>query len=319
MNAEGRYELVFWNPAADYRAELRIKDRDGPPFVEGFLDVRRSCTIDFHVPATRYTVSVVDADTNKPISGARVISGNNWSARDGSSAVQTAITDARGNASLAPMREGELVIRARAEGYFDSEPSRKAVEAIDAEGHTEIALRPVGSTDEVRLRTADGRGVAAAELWAVGSGDGHQPPLWRGTSDESGRVAIPRSVRPLLFLIRSHDTASAVRRLGTQLDEQEVWVLPPAARPIRLQASTQARLALWIDGVRVSGVALAFLTGSLEATDATGAWFTAKLPERPLRVLAWRSAASIESGAYDVVATRIDYPWPPVIELTPLD
>ena len=143
--------------------------------------------------------------------------------------------------------------------------------------------------------------------------------MWRGTSDESGRVAIPRSVRQSLFLIRSHHTASAVRRLDELRDEPQVWVLPPATSPIRLQSTTQARLALWIDGVRVSGVALAFLSGSLEATDTTGTWSTARLPGRALRVLAWKGAASIESGAYDVVATRVDYPWPPVIQLTPLD
>lgn len=318
-NSEGRYELVFWSPALDYRAEVVVKDRDGPPFVEGFLDVRRSCTIDFHVPSTRYTVSVVDAETKEPISGARVISGNDWSAREGSSAVQTAITDANGRASLPPLREGNLVVRARADGYFDSEPSRKSVEAIDAEGHFEIGLRPVGATGEVRLLTADGRGVAGAELWAVGTGDGHHPPLWRGTSDDGGRVVIPKTVRHSLFLIRSPFTASAIRRLDELRDEQEAWVLPPAATPIRVQASSQARLALWIDGVRVSGAALAFLTGSLEATDATGAWSTAKLQGRPLRLLAWRSAVSIESGAYDVVATHVDYPWPAVIDLTPLD
>ena len=313
---EGRYELVFWRPSWGYPVEVRVAGHDGPPFVD-IVDARENSTIDIHVPRTRFTVDVLDALTRKPIEGAKVLGGNSWSARGGSDAVQTSITDANGRTHLQPMREGTMVVRARADGYLDSEPIRRTVDRIDDEDHMEIALRPVGETIRVHVRV-QGRDASGASVWAVRSTEGQQPPLWRGTSGADGVIEVPRSVREVLFLIRHDGTASAIHRIA---DEQDVaWDLQPAAPPVVLKTEKQARLALWIDGIRVSGVALRFLSGSMEAADSNGTWSGRNLPEAPLRALAWREDSTpIESGAYDTVATRVDYPWPPLIELPTVD
>ena len=315
---EGRYELAFWRPAWDYRAEVRVRDRAGPPFIDGLFDIKENSTIDFHVPRTRFTVDVLDAVTRKPVEGAKVLGGNSWSARGGSDAVQTSITDATGRAHLQPMREGTMVVRARADGYLDSEPIRRTVDRIDDEGHMEIALRPVGETIRVRLRMR-GRDASGASVWAVRSTEGQQPPLWRGIAGADGVVEIPRSVREASFLVRHDGAASTIHRIA---DEKDVaWDLEPAAPPVVLKTQKQARLALWIGGMRVSGVALRFLTGSMEATDSSGTWSAQNLPATPLRVLAWHgaSASQIEAGAYDAIATRVDYPWPSVVEIPTVD
>jgi hypothetical protein len=313
----GKYQLVFWRPASEYRAEVRIKNRSGPPFTEAAFD--EATTIDFHIPRTDFTVNVVDASTRKPIAGAKVLAGNRWSGHSGSSAVQTTVTNDEGYATLQPMREGEMIIRAQAAGYLDAAPVRHTVESIDAQRRFEIELHPVGETRRVTVRAPDGRAALGASVWAVQSTDGYQPPLWRDSVGSDGILAIPRTFRNALFLIHYPGAAGAVRRLND--DEEATWNLAPAAPPITIDTRKQARLALWIDGVRMTGAALHFVTGSMEATDAQGLWSAENLPPQPFRMLAWQnlSPGEISSGAYDAVATAIPYPWPPIIEVRPLN
>jgi len=313
----GKYRFTFWQPAHGYRAEIRIRNREGPPFTDAVFD--DITTIDFHVPRTSFTVDVVDSVTHKPIAGAKVLAGNRWSAHGGSNALQTTVTNAEGHASLQPMREGEMVIRAQAEGYLDAAPVRRTVDSIEAADRFEIALEPAGDTRRVIVHAPDGRAAAGASVWAVRSTEGYQPPLWRGTADADGSLAIPRALREALFLIHFPGAAGSVRRLGD--GDEIVWNLSPAAPPVTIDTKIQARLALWIDGVRVSGAPLHFLTGSMEATDARGLWSGESLPPQPFRMLAWQnlSASQIASGAYDAVATNISYPWPALVEVRPVD
>jgi hypothetical protein len=71
------------------------------------------------------------------------------------------------------------------------------------------------------------------------------------------------------------------------------------------------RLALWIDAVRTTGNALAFLSWSRPAADNAGIWTGRNLPLAPLRAVAWRSTPlpQVESGALDVYATALPFPW----------
>jgi hypothetical protein len=78
---------------------------------------------------------------------------------------------------------------------------------------------------------------------------------------------------------------------------------------------------VWIDDVRVTGGPLHLLTNAFEATDDEGLWSSVSLPVRSTRVLAFRgaSAMAVESGGYDAAATQLEYPWPRVVELRPVD
>jgi hypothetical protein len=314
---QGRYETIFWEPG-EYMAEVKI--RDVPPFWDAGFAIRHSQTLDFHVPNTRFVVQVRDATTGKAIAGANVIAASIFEdRRSGEGRVaQTTTTDATGRALLPPMRPGEMIIRARADGYFESDVTREMVRQPDAEGAFEISLRPVGDTIRVTLRNPDGSPAAAARLWAVRSSGGHEAPLWNGITDESGTVAVPRAVRSAFFLIRPQNAAVAVRQLETT--DEVVWSLSPAV-PLTLHAGRRTRIAIWIDDVRLSGTPLALLVGTVEATDDAGNWSAPALPPRPLRVLAWRRAspAAIQSGAYDAAATQLFYPWARLVELQPVD
>ncbi|MGZ5443208.1 MAG: carboxypeptidase regulatory-like domain-containing protein [Thermoanaerobaculia bacterium] len=316
----GLYKVIVWRRDA-YIAEVRVPSGTALPFVDGPFEVQDSRTIDFRVPNTRFEVTVIDAISGKPVVGAKVSAASMFTREQGEhNVVQTATTDDRGRASLPPMRPGAMTIRARADGYFDSAPERATVEAEDEERSYEIALRPTGETVRVLIRREDGRPASRAEVWAVERLSGQQPPLWRAFANDDGAIDIPRAVRSALFLVRADHSASAVRRLGGA-ERGSVWTLGPSAAPLRIRTSRGSRVAVWLDGERVSGVPLAFLSRSVEATDSDGIWSTDALHPEPLRILSWRTAsgAAIESGAYDVLASVLDYPWPPVVELRPVD
>ena len=316
----GRYETIVWHRDS-YLAEVKVTPGADLPFVDGPLDIGQSRTIDFHVPRTRFEVTVLDALSRQPVADARVTAASVFAKETGEhNVVQTATTDHRGRAALPPMRAGTMVLRARADGYFDSEPTRDVVERIDQEGSYEIALRPVVKSIRVVVEESDGRPAAGAQVWAVSSPSGHQPPLWRGNADDDGILEVPLDLRNAAFLLRAQRSACAVRRLRDG-EVSPVWVLRPAAAPLNIRISRKSRVAVWIDGERVSGVPLAFLSGSVEGTDQDGMWSTALLPPEPVRILAWRTIpdAAIESGAYDVVATTLHYPWPSLLELKPVD
>jgi hypothetical protein len=321
-DGDGRYRLTLWHGDDAWTAHVSIPERPGPPFVDGFLQINESRTLDFRVPRTSYRVYVVDAVSGHGIAGAHVGATNIFrrNPEEGEmTLLQQAVSDDSGLADLAPLREGMIDIQAQADGYTDSGKVHGTVDGAESSSSFEVRLQPVGETVAVRLRMSDGRPAGLAELHAVSAPDGIQRPLWMGRSDERGVVQVPRSVDGSLLLIRSPQAASAIRRFDATAAEG--IVLEPAGAPIRVSAPSRTRFALWIDGVRVTGPAVTFLTWSSEASDAEGTWWAKNLPARPLRVLAWRRTPvqEIAAGLRDANATTIPYPWPSTVTLNPFD
>lgn len=318
---EGRYRITLWRGGDAWTAQVTIPDRPGPPFVDGFLQINNSLVLDFKVPRTEFSVRVVDAETGVGIDGASVSAANIFRHRseEEMTLMQSAIADNEGRARLAPLREGRIEIRAQAEGYVTSEKVDGVVRAADSKGTFDVRMQRVGETVALKLRTNDGRAVAAAEVRAVREPHGVQRPLWSGRSDEYGVVRVPRSTDGAALLIRCLDTASAVRTFDAT--NGEVIVLQPPAPPVSVSVPSRTRMAIWVDGVRVTGPAVTFLTWSSEASDAEGTWWAKNLPARTLRLLAWQRAPVMEiaAGMHDVNATTIPYPWPSTIAVDPLD
>lgn len=320
---DGRYRITLWHGNDAWLAQVTIPERPGPPFVEGFLQINESRTLDFTVPRTEYTVHVVDAGSGRGIAGA-AISATNIFTREPEEDVtllQRATTDGDGVAHLAPLRPGKLEIRASAAGYRESDVvDGGRVQDIESRRKLEVRLESVGETVAIRLRTDDGKPVSAAELWAVGTTHGIQRPLWRGQSNADGVANVPRNVDGATLLIRSPITASAIRPFHADSPDRDI-VLQPGAPPIHVDAVPRTRIALWIDGVRVSGPAVTFLGWSSEASDAEGNWSAKNLPRQPLRVLAWRRTPEREivAGLRDASSTTIPYPWPSTVTLRPFE
>lgn len=320
----GRYKATLWAPNDAYLAEVQIAGRDGPPFEEAFVQITDSRTLDFHVPATRYRVRVVDARSGEPVRGASVSAANIFLHSSGEEAtlMQRAAANDDGVAMLAPLRRGTLTVRARAAGYYDSDAvDGGTIANEESAGELEVKLRAVGETVPMKLRTANGQPIAGAEVWAVAATSGTRPPLWRGTSDSDGIVEVPRGIDRATLLIRSRATASAVRPFHAANDQRDITLLPAAA-PVRIRiGAPDTRIAVWIDGARIVGPAVTFLTWSSEVSDSAGMWTAQNLPQQPLRVLAWRHLPEPEivAGLRDANSTTIAYPWPASVIVQPLE
>jgi len=93
-------------------------------------------------------------------------------------------------------------------------------------------------------------------------------------------------------------------------ERQEVHDLE-VRTPSGEEPARQAELALWLDGFRLSGGALAWLTRSRPFTGPDGLWVGNNLPPRSVSVLAWSRQLHTEaaSGSLDTLAREIPYPW----------
>lgn len=82
-----------------------------------------------------------------------------------------------------------------------------------------------------------------------------------------------------------------------------------------------------VEGARVYGTSLAWLTGSpVGGTDGRGVWQGKNLPARDLTLFAWSggggsgadTAANVLSGALDGLATVVRFPWGGRVEVEAL-
>jgi hypothetical protein len=293
-NERGEYATTFWWAKVH---TARVKVANLPPYLDTFREIFDSGVVDFHVPRTDYVVRVRDATTGKGITQAQVSVGND--SADTRVTSQRITTDAAGVAVLPPLRRGELILNAWAEHYARSEPLRATVD--DQHHEIEIALKPVPTAATLQLRLADGAPAAQAEAWAF---DRAMTPLWRGAADDSGRLDLPELANPLL-LVRHPMAASTIRPLAPR---DEAWTLDAPATPLTLVSKPGAVVALWLDGVKLTGPPLTFAAWSTPMTTANGLWTAHNLPAKPLRVLLLPGSA-FGSNAFDAVARSIGYPW----------
>jgi hypothetical protein len=121
-------------------------------------------------------------------------------------------------------------------------------------------------------------------------------------------------------LLARHDDAGFVVR---DLDEipaggLRIGLASPAAAPLALQAVDGfgapvpwADVALFVDGRRLSGAALGWLTENPSATNRRGFWSGRNLPAQKVSVLVWHAEARerARSGALDHLRREIPYPW----------
>ena len=236
--------------------------------------------------------------------------------------------DEEGRARLAPPRPGRLEIFPSAPGYRDSRDAAQVLEIEDPprDREVEVLLHPIGETVELTLALPDGSPASGAEVMLVDS-------LWRGKmlfhgrADDAGVVEIPSEHSQGALLSKHPATASAVidwREWATR--DEASWQLAPAAEiPLALEVTDPsgedpvrgARVALLLDGRRISGMPLRWLFEGPVATGPNGHWTASRLPRSGVRVLAWESSVDEEAtaGALDNFALNVEYPWPSTVEV----
>lgn len=280
---KGRYETTLW--WSDVQT-VRVMLPDQPPFLDPFREIFESGRVDFHVPRTDYRVRVRDARTGRGIAGAKVIAGNE--AHGGMQLAQHVLTNEDGDAVLPPLRDGELIVSVQAEKYASVEPRRMVVD--DKRHELEIVLQPLDTRAELRVVLPNGVAAADAEVWAF---DASMQPVWRGKASHDGVLELPDVVLGATLLLRHPQAASSVRAAAGD----GVWRLEPPAAPLTLTVDPGAPLAIWLDGVQLSGPALSFAAWSGPSASPDGRWTGRNLPPRELRVLGGN------------LSSTVTYPW----------
>ncbi len=324
---DGAYETVLFHPGY-YVVFVALEGARGPRYVD-FLDepIMADTKLDFHIPANVYRVRVVDATSGTGVAGAEVGADN---AGERKKASQGAVTDADGVAELQPLRPGTLEVWVTAEGYLPSERLTEQVPDGQVERELTIMLRPVESTARLRVVLGDGSPAAGAEVRAQPALD-NALPLWENRCDAQGLVDVPAQADGAFLLIR-HPAAGILIRpwRGSEVSGNDlVWRLPAAATPLRVRVTNSwgepaawAQLAVWIDGVRVTGRTLAWMAGStVGGSDSRGLWQAHNLPATPIGILAWMrsEAAGALGGSYDSMASPVAYPWTETVEIEALE
>jgi hypothetical protein len=303
-NERGDYETTFWWPRV-HVARITIAGTKLPPYTEAFIEIFESGKVDFHVPRTDYLVRVRDASTGRGVAGARVTAGNVWTdtTSRGRQAAQRVITDDEGIAILPPLQNGELIVSVHSERHVPQEPLR--VQVDDRHHELDIVLQPLRTATSLRLLLPNGAPATLAEAWAF---DHAMQPIWRGAADANGTLDIPDVAMRSRLLLRHPRAASTLRSLPA--DEYDItWMLESPAEPLTVFADGHGLIALWLDGVKLSGPPLAFASWSVAAADANGLWIGRNLPPKSTQLLILPPAA-YASNAYDSVAQRVEYPWP---------
>ena len=327
-DTDGGFEVLALDPFRSVSIDLEGEEL--APFVEYFPKaITGSTDRDFIVPDRRFVIRVVDAVSGRPIADAEVTIRNRYEAGDSESSemavMQQVRTDEEGTALSPPLRSGQLEAEAFAEGYSQMrEPMVMKVEEEVEAAEMVIPLSALGESSELRLRLVDGRVAAGARVAMVDSlQDGFF--LFESTADTEGVVALPSKVSGIV-LIRHDQAGFLVHPWPPEVRQDDMeWQLPAAAgRPFTVQVRDawgdetvrRAGITLWVDGWRLSGKPLAWLTDTRGFADNNGFWSTTALPPRPVSILAWhftdRDAAA--SGSWDTLATEVALPWPEVVE-----
>ena len=319
---DGRYQIALWQPG---RYTFRVRLRDHPD-VSPFLDTIRVTTsqdLDIAIPKAPYALRVTDSSTSEGVANAKVTITNDWQDPiEGARRVMShVVTGSDGHAGLPPLRDGTLELRVDAEGYEAGSLARQPVSSAADPVTLEVSLKPLASPVRLTILLPDGSAAAGAELIAMTPSD---QVLYSATADNNGIVRLSSAMQSVLLVVRHPRAAGAVRAwpsLGSTQGDL-TWPLAPAASSLTLRASRAdgkpaagIPVYAWISGLRVGGIALAFLGHTQPFTDMDGEWTARNLPPSPLTVLLVgpSRAKDVAAGAFDTVAETIPYPWPPFV------
>jgi len=176
-DSQGQWELAGVEPG---RVEVRARDRSGRVLAARALEVSGDARVELEIQGGTLRGAVVALPDRAPLVGARVV------AEGGSPAItRDARTDQRGAFALEDLPDGDLVVRAEAEGYAPAEAratvsmgvGREVTLALEAEKRLRLLLREEGGAvpDQVQLLPVRGGRV--------------DDPVWV-TCDRAGRASV---------------------------------------------------------------------------------------------------------------------------------
>lgn len=308
-DAEGRYQATLFAPGW-LPITITLPDRESLPFsIFPRLYIEESGPLDFHLPANRFTVEVVDRRSGRGIEGAEVEIESSFG--EGSVTSTSDRTRAQGLLDLPPIEAGRLQLRALAPRYAEGSKVVEVSKGI-RKSRFRIELSPLADTEEISILLPDGRPAARALAALFASTIDSSPPLWQGAADQEGKLEVPREAEGSALLIQ-HSGAGGV---ALPFPYPQALRLPPRAPDLvfhvvdrRGVPSPTTAIAFRLGEVQVAGRALSFLLANpLPATDHQGIFRASGLPLGTVGVWAWAPALQGEAltGQLAGLATQLD-------------
>lgn len=313
-DASGRYTLLVWQQGR-YQAEISAVDSPAAPHIE-MVRLQADGTLDWDLPSNEYTIRVVDASSREPIAGSQVSVSTTWYDGVGErrQAMRTLTADDDGVVTLPPLYPGSLALIPSASGYEVGSPTTIPIPKGSPDRTTltlELQREKPGARHMIRL--SDGSPAVGAEVLGLTSIE--KDAMWRGKVDETGVLSIPAGI-PILA-VRHPRAAIMVHAAPAEGDA--AWVLPPPAPALAIRAVNRedqpvrgAAVTLWLNGFRVSGPFLGYLTSSVPLTDGNGVWIGRNLPAQAIQLLLVAPSvdfAIAERGSYDRMTSTLQFPW----------
>lgn len=302
----GRYELMVWQ-SGRYQVEITLGDEAAAPHIE-LLRVTAEHVLDWDFSASALQIRVTDAATDGSIGGASVSVSTRRTAGERVS-IRDVKTQSDGTVAFSSLMPGVIELVARADGYASSKPLTVTISEHAAASQT-ITLKLEQETRDgtASVRLPGGAPAAGAEV--VGVAGDRSTLLWRERADEGGHVSIPRFRG---FVGVRHSGGGSIIRPWSSQSTTEMWEMPP---PKTLVADVKAAsgesvrrgvVFLWMDGHRMSGEALSFLTFSQPLIDVRGQWLGRNLPMSPTKILVVSPGAepAAKVGSYDSFAVPV--------------
>jgi hypothetical protein len=319
----GKFEFVAFQPLMMF--EIAQPGRAGalPQILSEPIVSDREWNVSF--PCNDYRVEVRDAETGESVPGAAVNVHNKAVDPAAGSSARRFQADANGKVRLPVLRAGTLTLRVEAEHYrkyrsdFDI-PDRADDRTID------VRLQRDRAWGRVSVLLPDGRPAVGAAVAAMSLPS--EAIVWEGTCGDDGSAELtlaPGATHLAVrhpaagFSLTSWPTAGPSDPIVVQLSPQRALMVDTSGpgEP----ALNGTRIALWVGGVRLVGLPLAWLTQSNPGIDSTGVWRPCCVPASEIELLAWLPSRDLDararSGSLDYLRTVVAPGSGPTVTVVP--
>ena len=310
----GEFTAVVFPAQVQPMTLVSIDDREPIWWWIEKMPLRDGDRIDIVLEGRALDVRVLDAVTGRGIAGAAVTYG--WEGTGGGGR-QTA-SDDDGLVSLPPVPADQLKIFVRAVGYRQVQKTI-VMNSPETEGEIQISLDQEPTGDLITVLLDNGSPAAGAEVALIPSVNA--VPRSVKQTDADGTFLVEPGGPNEILAIRHPQSGAFLGRLGKIADTREIR-LPSRAGPLKVRIVEPsgapvpyARIAVWLDGLRLQGGFLAWLTGGSDAADRAGEWVGQHLPARPIEILAWQLSQdadhmlALQNGEMDYRRQSLLPPW----------
>lgn len=320
---DGRYRMVLWK-SGRYGISVSLPQKAGLAPFQDLVRFDHSRKFDIDIPKNTLRVRVRDTETGKGIAGAKVVFRSRLQDKEqgARSSLVTFTTDALGEATSPPVRDGTVEVSVAADQYDPATLSEMITR--DAPDRTmDVSLRRTGVGRRFTIQLPNGIAATGAHVMVFALGDDRS--RWSGQANDAGEIVLPNGLEGFA-IVRHPGAATDIRDLRSTQDA--TWKLLAPAPPLELtvvdsagRPVSGAHLALLVGGMQLTDRLLAAYSGFAGTSAVGGKWLLRNAPPLPIAIVATRSAthAHLRDGLLNHLAQAVPFPWPRDLQVTITD